>query len=135
MCVSTDTTANAQIWYIIENNGGYSFIPRCSQNGAMDLNGNSSENGTNIQFWTFNGTDAQTFSVEKISDLNKYLRTYKGDINLDKTVNIKDTVLMQRYLLGIISLNEQQLEYADYNNDGKFSLADIVAVQRYIMSV
>ena len=57
-----------------------------------------------------------------------------GDINLDKTVNIKDVVLMQRYLLGMISLNEQQLEYADYNNDGKFSLADIVAVQRYIMS-
>ena len=46
---------------------------------------------------------------------------------------LKDTVLMQRYLLGMVSLNAQQLECADYNNDGKFSLADIVAVQRYIM--
>ena len=59
----------------------------------------------------------------------------KGDVNFDKTVNIKDTVLMQRYLLGMVSLNAQQLECADYNNDGKFSLADVVAVQRYIMSV
>ena len=59
----------------------------------------------------------------------------KGDINFDSKIDVKDIVLMQRYLLGMISLSEQQFEYADYNNDGKFSLADIVAVQRYIMSL
>ena len=84
MCISTDTTA--QRWYIVENNGGYSFIPKCSQNGAMDLNGNSSAKGTNIQFWTFNETDAQIFSICKIDNLDLYLQKGKPTgISLNKT--------------------------------------------------
>ena len=91
--------------------------------------------GENKYKWNDNKNLPNDFSVGFIVEKeNVYKPLLKGDVNLDNTVNIKDVVLMQRYLLGMISLNEQQLEYADYNDDGKFSLADIVAVQRYIMS-
>ena len=71
MCVSTDTTA--QRWYIVENNGGYSFIPKCSQNGAMDLTGGYTDDDTNVQFYQRNYTSAQTFSIRIIPDLEAYL--------------------------------------------------------------
>ena len=96
-------------------------------------------NGNSIGKYTIyaevtNPVDTQKGSIFQknvsINVIGKY-----SDINFDNTIGVKDIVLMQRYLLGMISLNEQQIEYADCNNDGKFSLADIVAVQRYIMSV
>ncbi|MBR4626344.1 MAG: peptidoglycan DD-metalloendopeptidase family protein [Ruminococcus sp.] len=54
----------------------------------------------------------------------------KGDVNLDKEVNIADAVLLQNFLLGRTNLSEQQENCADYNSDGSVSVFDLMLIKR-----
>lgn len=53
-----------------------------------------------------------------------------GDVSLDGKVNLKDAILVQRYVGRAIGLSEEQLKYADVNNDGKINLKDALIIQR-----
>ena len=60
--------------------------------------------------------------------------TYKiGDVSDDGVVNLKDASLIQKALLGDVTLTEKQQKAADVVNDGKISIADVVAVLRYLV--
>lgn len=54
-----------------------------------------------------------------------------GDINTDGTVDLKDVVLLQRYLSGgwNVIVNETN---ADVNKDGSINVKDVVLMQRYL---
>lgn len=47
--------------------GCYTFSSRLNNHQFIDVNGNGIENGTNIQLWEQNGTQAQMFYVSKVS--------------------------------------------------------------------
>ena len=64
---------NNQRWYLQEYNGGYNLVPKCSPIGVMDLADGKTDDFTNVQFYHFNGTSAQTFSIRLIPDLQQYL--------------------------------------------------------------
>jgi hypothetical protein len=51
-----------------------------------------------------------------------------GDINFDGEVNILDAVLLQKYILGLIELSEDELGRADMNLDGKIDVLDLVYI-------
>ena len=52
--------------------------------------------------------------------------TAKGDINLDGVVNIKDALILVRYIInGTSEYNKDQLLAGDMNNDGKIKLNDV----------
>lgn len=56
----------AQRWYFRKNGSGYSLVPRCAQNLAMDMVGGNSSEGNNVAAWTFvenNGN--QIFGIDK----------------------------------------------------------------------
>ena len=54
-----------------------------------------------------------------------------GDINNDKTVDIKDVMLMRRYVAGGygVTLNES---VADVNKDGSVDIKDVMLMRRYV---
>lgn len=53
-----------------------------------------------------------------------------GDVNGDGMVNSKDSVMLRKYILDGISINE---EAADVNDDGKIGTADSVLLRKYIL--
>lgn len=58
-------------------------------------------------------------------------RISMGDVNGDGTVNLKDAVMIRRYIAGNwdIDINEA---VADVNGDGTVNLKDVVMIRRYI---
>ncbi|MDE6021577.1 MAG: leucine-rich repeat protein, partial [Ruminococcus sp.] len=56
---------NYQQWYLIPQGNGYVFLSKhfTNLNRVMDLNGGDSSDGTVIQVWERNNTDAQIWSV------------------------------------------------------------------------
>lgn len=62
---------SAQHWFIYGESGRYVFRAECGDN-VLDLNGGaeSAGNGTNLQMWESNGTDAQKFQIWKVDPAN-----------------------------------------------------------------
>ncbi|MDE5557626.1 MAG: leucine-rich repeat protein, partial [Ruminococcus sp.] len=54
-----------------------------------------------------------------------------GDVNGDGTVNLKDVVLVRRYIADGWSVDHDE-NVADVNNDGTVNLKDVVLIRRYI---
>lgn len=55
-----------------------------------------------------------------------------GDINLDGEVNVRDATLIQRYLVGLETFNEQQLENAMFLSGDEISVRNATQIQRYV---
>lgn len=51
-----------------------------------------------------------------------------GDINFDGEVNILDVILLQKHILGLIELSEEELGRADMNFDNEVNLLDLVYI-------
>ena len=62
-----------------------------------------------------------------------FIVEYPDDINLDGILDILDIVLVINYILGIITLDDIQLENADLNNDGIINVIDIVTLVSIIL--
>ena len=55
-----------------------------------------------------------------------------GDVNIDGFVDIRDVVLVQRYVLGQQMLTPAQLTAADVNGDGVVNVVDVNLMMQYI---
>ena len=56
-----------------------------------------------------------------------------GDINFDFTVNVLDVINLVGYILGNVSLDEDQMIVADINRDGSIDVIDVVALVNLIL--
>lgn len=63
--VNTDDGSNKQKWYIYSYNGNYVFKADCSDR-VLDVTESKTDNYTNVQTYTFNGTQAQQFTIEMV---------------------------------------------------------------------
>jgi len=54
-----------------------------------------------------------------------------GDINSDGKITAKDAMLIQRYAVHLIKLDDTQLKAADVNSDGKVTNKDALAILRF----
>ena len=75
---------------------------------------------------SYAGTPADEATVEMTDS-----RISMGDVNVDGTVNLKDAVMIRRYIAGNwdMEINES---IADVNGDGTVNLKDVVMIRRYI---
>ena len=55
-----------------------------------------------------------------------------GDVNQDGNVNILDAKMITKYVVGNISLNNDEKVLADYNNDSNVKMDDVVNVLKQI---
>lgn len=55
-----------------------------------------------------------------------------GDANMDGKLNIRDATLIQKYLAKMLSLSDEQKDYADFDLNGKVNVRDVTAIQKKI---
>ncbi len=60
---------------------------------------------------------------------------YRGDANLDETVNVKDATSIQKHVALIEKLIADAYLCADVNSDGDLSVKDATAIQKYVAGV
>ena len=53
-----------------------------------------------------------------------------GDLNGDDSVDVFDSLMIQKYASGVLELDEQQLALADINGDGSVDILDAMAIQK-----
>ena len=53
----------------------------------------------------------------------------------DGTVTSSDAVMIQKYLAGIIDLDDVQKSVVDTNGDGKINIFDATRIQKYVAGV
>ncbi|MCD7959168.1 MAG: dockerin type I repeat-containing protein [Ruminococcus sp.] len=54
-----------------------------------------------------------------------------GDVNLDGTVSLADTVFLNKYISGVVSLNDQAYANADVNADGSVDSDDALTLLKF----
>ena len=57
-----------------------------------------------------------------------------GDVNRDGKVDILDATAIQKYSVGKIELDDNQVEFSDVNSDGRVDILDATAIQKYAVS-
>lgn len=57
-----------------------------------------------------------------------------GDVNLDNSISVLDVIYLNKYLAGIIKLNEAQLANSDCVNDKVINSSDTTALLKYIVN-
>lgn len=119
---------NQQKW-IIEDSGDNKNYYISSKNAGLYLTSESTdiENGTNV-FLTINDySDRQQWEFT-LSNLN-------GDIDLDNSVTVADVTLLQKYVVGIATLTDDQKLLADCNGDGVINVRDATYIQKTIVKI
>ena len=53
------------------------------------------------------------------------------DVNGDKRVTAKDSLIIQRYVVNISSLDDKQLKLGDVDGDNKVTAKDSLNIMRY----
>ena len=54
-----------------------------------------------------------------------------GDVNNDKTIDVKDALLVAKVVVGKVSFNDIQIKSADVNGDGEINAKDATLIQKY----
>lgn len=69
-----------------------------------------------------------------IASCGHYISIEKGDVNYDGKIDSNDENIVNNYNLRIINFSNVQNYIGDFNNDGKVTGADTVALRRYILA-
>ena len=59
---------------------------------------------------------------------------YMGDLDKDVSVGVTDIIMMQKYLHGIQTLDEEQFWFADMNFDEAVNIYDFILLKRAVIS-
>ncbi len=92
--------------------------------GVMILESSSSIESTSIDLLT----ELDTGDTELTA-------TICGDVNLDGKVNIADVIRLNKYVAGIVTLEDQQLANADCYADGLVDADDALTLLQYMVSM
>lgn len=142
-----------QRWYLWKNGSGYSLVPKCSLNLAMDLVGGKTEDGSNLAAWTcVSGNGNQIYTLElKVVEPTIVPTTpteqpttpteptiptepktiILGDVDGDREVTIIDATAIQRYLASIPTASYSE-KAADADEDGEVTIIDATVIQRHL---
>lgn len=55
-----------------------------------------------------------------------------GDVNLDGTVDVEDSVLVQKAIVNDVTLTDMQKKVADVTKDGEIGMYDVQEINRYV---
>ncbi len=95
--------------------------------GEKKISGNSET--FNITVEAQNG-EKRVYTLNVIKEEKQNLL---GDVDLDGEIALKDATTLLSYIVGAITLNEQQLKLADMNKDGIADVQDAQAILYYVV--
>lgn len=58
-----------------------------------------------------------------------------GDVNMDKNLTIKDATLIQRHIVHLVTLTDEQAQLADTNLDGMVNIMDVTKIQKVVAQI
>lgn len=128
--ILTNNKTSSHLFKFVKNpDGSYYILTRASKDaGALETAGGSKGSGANVQQWEVNGESCQKWIVEASEPVYE-----KGDININKKVDVSDIVIMNKYLVKLEKFSEQQFFLADINDDGKVNVFDYILIRRKVM--
>ena len=128
--ILTNNKTSSHLFKFVKNpDGSYYILTRASKDaGALETAGGSKVSGANVQQWEVNGESCQKWIVEASEPVYE-----KGDININKKVDVSDIVIMNKYLVKLEKFSEQQFFLADINDDGKVNVFDYILIRRKVM--
>ena len=113
-------TADGEKWEVVTNN---SFGDKFNY-GALRFV--TTEEGMYITTANpFYGTQLYLLSNDKKPPVEPAI----GDLNGDDSIDVFDSLMIQKYASGVLELDEQQLALADINGDGSVDILDAMAIQ------
>lgn len=80
-------------------------------------------------------TGGNTTSTDGTTGMTNGETVTYGDINGDGKISNADVVLMQKQILGMISLSGTQSQAADISRDGRITNKDLVMLQKHILKI
>ena len=127
--ILTNNKTSSHLFKFVKNpDGSYYILTRASKDaGALETAGGSKGSGANVQQWEVNGESCQKWIVEASEPVYE-----KGDININKKVDVSDIVIMNKYLVKLEKFSEQQFFLADINDDGKVNVFDYILIRRKV---
>lgn len=108
----------------------YYITSECSGNAALDVYGQTSDNGAAIDQWDYWGGDNQKFRITPAG--SGYVTSF-GDLNGDGITNIADRVLMQSGMVN--GFDSAAALAADLNSDGETNSRDAVLLNEYFYGI
>ncbi len=71
---------------------------------------------------------------EKVETFNE-ADPIPGDVTGDGKVDVRDVTLVMQYILGLVTLTQEQAGTADYNDDGRVDIRDAVLIMQYALGL
>jgi len=59
----------------------------------------------------------------------------RGDVNHNDILDSRDAMIVQRYCLGLITLDDSDINLADYNYDYKVTSKDVLSIMRTVIGI
>lgn len=148
-CVSVEgtiDTAEEKIWSAVKlENGKWYAVDTCSdtQQGVENIllvgrNTYIDENNEKIFSDIYNAVSDNDFTTPTLAERSfdtsrpNMPGRLRGDVNNDGKVSMLDALLIQRSIVKIIVLSDEDAEYGDVDDDGKLSLKDVLKIQKYL---
>lgn len=85
-----------------------------------------------LQIDAFDSSD-EAFNVTFNFEPNK--ETLLGDVNGDGEITIVDSTILQKYIVGQTTLDDETLNVADVNKDGAITVVDATLIQKFVVKV
>ncbi len=85
-----------------------------------------------LQIGAFNSSD-EAFNVTFNFKPNK--ETLLGDVNGDGEITVVDATILQKYIVGQTTLDDETLNVADVNKDGAVTVVDATLIQKFVVKV
>ena len=91
-----DINNSAQRWFVYAlESGQYILYPACATDAVLDIAGSGTEDGSNVELWTYNGSGAQLFWITKTipvtpEDLGEDFIAKIINVSSGKNVSVED---------------------------------------------
>ncbi|MBQ8825237.1 MAG: C40 family peptidase [Ruminococcus sp.] len=124
--ITWDETKNTEHYWIHIYRDGNDYI---NQSVNQDLSYSAKYPAGNYTAFivSFNGIGETLNSV-------KFYVTDNGDLNHDNEITISDTVIFQKYILGMQTLTQEQAKFADLTQDGIINIFDLTLLKHKLFS-
>lgn len=114
------SSTNGNDWTNIENATGNSYTVTVNDYLKYLRVSISSQEGSSY-----------VFPEQKTSTKSTHKVVIYGDVNCDGNIDIKDSTLIQKYVVGMVEFNDEQFVAADVNGDGTVSVLDSDLINKY----